>query len=518
MNGQMLPVGSLYQDRLRDESRLCGSAATISFPAGQEEVRQQMEWLAAQKIPVTVQGARTGICGAAVPRGGHILDLGKLDRVLGLRGGPETGLVLEVQPGVSLSIIREGLSRGAFPGEGWDETSRETAKTLRSGPVKWRLAPDPTEETATIGGLFCCNAKGPNARRYGTVGDHVTEVTVVLADGRCWEIPRGRFRFRQGGCPLPDGGRLALGELPACPPVSRPLFPYEGMDLVDLFAGSEGMLGVVTRLALQLSPAPVQSWGVLFFFSDEDQPVQFALQAGAAALEGASLTAGEFYDGASLRQIQKQKDLSSRLKELPDIPPYAGAAVYLELEGEEEEGMEEALLLLSELFAGCGGREEDTWAACGPGELEKLRLLRHTAPESANHAIDEARRQEGGITKLCADIAFPPERLEEWSLRYRRDIRESGIPGVVFGHILEGHLHVNLLPATLEEHRQGQGMIEGWCAAAVAQGGRVADENGIGKQKRDWFLGSVTPEQLEAARKIKAFFDPEGLLNPGNML
>ena len=131
------------------------------------------------------------------------------------------------------------------------------------------------------------------------------------------------------------------------------------MDLVDLFAGSEGMLGVVTRLALQLSPAPAQSWGVLFFFSDEDQPVQFALQAGAAALEGASLTAGEFYDGASLRQIQKQKDLSSRLKELPDIPPYAGAAVYLELEGEEEEGMEEALLLLSELFAGCGGREED---------------------------------------------------------------------------------------------------------------------------------------------------------------
>ena len=124
MNGQMLPVGSLYQDRLRDESRLCGSAATISFPAGQEEVQQQMEWLAAQKIPVTVQGARTGICGAAVPRGGHILDLGKLDRVLGLRGGPETGLVLEVQPGVSLSIIREGLSRGAFPGEGWDETSR----------------------------------------------------------------------------------------------------------------------------------------------------------------------------------------------------------------------------------------------------------------------------------------------------------------------------------------------------------------------------------------------------------
>ena len=518
MNGQILLIGSLYQDRLRDESRLCGSADTISFPASGEEVQRQVVWLAAQKTPITAQGARSGICGAAVPQGGHILDLSKLDRVLGLRGDAGTGFILDVQPGVTLAAVQEGLSRGAFPDENWDEDPRQAMKALGASPVKWRLAPNPTEETATLGGLFCCNAKGINALRHGTEGEQVTGITVVLADGRSWEIPRGSFRFDQQGCPLPDGSRLELGRLPACSPVFRGLFPYEGMDLVDLFAGSEGMLGIVTRLSLRLAPAPAQSWGVLFFFAEEDQAVGFAQQVKTTALEGAALAAGEFYDRPTLERIQKQKTLSTRLKEIPDIPAHAQAALYLELEGDEEEGMEEALLLLSELFADHGGNEEDTWAACGLGEMEKFRLLRHTAPESANHAIDEARRQEGGLAKLCADIAFPSQRLGEWMRRYRKEIAESGIPGVVFGHILDGHLHVNLLPATLAEYQQGQRLIESWCAAAAAQGGRVVDENGVGKQKRQQFLSAAPAEQLETARKIKDFFDPAHLLNPGNML
>lgn len=513
MTQGIMAYSSQYEEYLRDESRMCGFAESISFPQSTAQACEQISALADANTPVTVQGGRTGICGAAVPAGGHILNLTRLKRITGLRCGAGGTFLLTVQPGVLLQDLQTSLALRSFDTEGWSDESLAALKALRCADL--RFAPNPTEGSATIGGAFACNAQGLNAMSAGHVGDHVEAIEVCLPNGRVWNVERGTYRFGRTGCPLPDGGWLPAA--PVADPVSfYGLVPRAGMDLVDLFAGAEGMLGAVLSLTLRLTPAPARAWGVLFFFSGQQDAAQFSMQV-PRKFEAVRLAALEFFDRESIRRAQAFKAASSRLRQIPDVPADACGAVYLELEGEEEEALEAALLTVSERFEAHGGREDDTWAGFEERELEKFRLFRHTVPEAANAAIDAARQNEPSITKVCADFTLPRQALPKFFLRYEADIAASGIPGMVFGHVACGRLHVNLLPAAAQEYAAAQKLIEAWAHAVQACGGLLAGENGVGKKKKH-LLGLADPAQLAAAKTVKAYFDPENRWNPGNYL
>ena len=173
---------------------------------------------------------------------------------------------------------------------------------------------------------------------------------------------------------------------------------------------------------------------------------------------------------------------------------------------------------LLDAFAECGGEEEGTWAADSPAEIEKFRLLRHAVPEGINAAIDEVRQKEDSVTKLAADFSAPLDRREELIALYREGIQKSGLRGVYFGHIAENHLHVNLIPKNELQYKQGLTLLSSWAGACASMGGCLAAENGVGKLKRNLLDQNLPQEQKALMAAVKAYFDPRGLLCPGNLI
>lgn len=512
-------MDSKYEEYLKDESRLVGEAVSISFPQTEQQVTDVVSQLCERGVPITIQGARTGITGAAVPKGGHILNLSKMTAIHGLTVDDDGVFQLEVQPGVLLSELTTRLAQKDFDTTVWSKEAKDAYRRFL-GDVPYFFPPTPTEATATVGGMFACNAAGINAYYYGATAEHIMGIRMVLATGETWEVDRGKYVFTSDGCPLPNGKYLALDDVILDHPISRGLVVSPGTDLVDLLAGSEGMLGVITKLRLKLFPDPREKWGIVFFFQDNDGAITFAqsVQEMSSLLEGARIVALELFDRNTLEMIRHLKDKTTRLKTIPDVEKWVAAAIYMELHADEVEMMEAALLQLSKLFSECGGKEDATWAACGNAELEKLRLFRHAAPESVNSRIDELRRSDSRITKLGTDMSAPQRHLSKTLRMYWQGLASYGLYGVVFGHIGSNHLHVNIIPEDYEQYQKGLALVDEWAETLIGMGGMLAAENGVGKLKRDLYLRYASEKQLRMARQIKSFFDPDGLLNPSNMV
>jgi D-lactate dehydrogenase (cytochrome) len=414
-----------------------------------------------------------------------------------------------------MSELAHCLTRKNFDTRSWNEESKDAFERLKRAPAQF-FPPDPTETTATFGGMFACNAHGLNAYRYGGAADHVQSVTLALSDGRSWRIARGQYLFDAEGAALPDGRRLKV-ETTRSQAVCRCPVPRQGMDLLDLIAGSEGMLGVVTDLTLRLAPAPPVQWAIMFFFSEFSEALAFSQTVVAGDKGGpVSIEAVEFFDRASLDLVEELKKNVTQLRIVPDISPEHQASIYVQLSAENTDAMEETLLTLLDAFSACGGSEDATWAAEGEDEMQKFKVFRHAVPEAANIRVDDLRQSCPRGHKMSTDFTTPLDRLEETALMYRRGIRESGVAGAIFGHAAVGRLHVNLFPKTPEQMAEARALIDNWAGNTVAVGGKLACENGVGKLKRD-LLRYMPEEELKAARAVKDFFDPDGLLNPGNM-
>ena len=135
-----------YRNYLFDESRTMGCADYIAFPRNEAELVEAVRFAHDNHVPLTAQGARTGLAGGASPQGGMILNLSRMNRILG-----EGRFLLRVQPGVALTTVRKALKNKSFDVSAWDEESRETLKDVRAGALFF--SPDPTEPTASIGGM-----------------------------------------------------------------------------------------------------------------------------------------------------------------------------------------------------------------------------------------------------------------------------------------------------------------------------------------------------------------------------
>jgi len=536
------PVEPEYVEFLRDESRLQGQAEAISFPGNEQDVQRILAGLSASGTPVTVQGARTGISGGAVPFEGHILNLSRMDRVLGLRRDGDRFL-LRVQPGVLLEKINEELHKKEFVSGYWDRNSKEALKAFQQAGVYF-FPPDPTETTASIGGMAANNASGARSFFYGPTRQHIEELRVVLADGSTAALHRGQQKASGRHFQLRiEGGNILEGELPSysLPQVKNVAGYYvrENMDLLDLFIGSEGTLGVITELELILAPYPQAVWGIMCFFAEESHAVRFLCrlrgraQADAGELHGTALrraepatraaaetacqpVALEFFDSRALKLLREQKEENPAFAELPAAPQDQGAAIYVEYHGKDEAQIEEQVFSMAELMVKCGGDEDSTWMATNTGELERLKSYRHALPEVVNLIIDERRKEYPGLMKLGTDMAVPDSGLQQILALYNRDLETSGLEYVKFGHIGNNHIHVNILPRSLEEYDQGRSLYSRWADAVVDLGGTISAEHGIGKLKRDLLARMFGPEAIKQMQALRQIFNPKDLLNAGN--
>jgi D-lactate dehydrogenase (cytochrome) len=546
---RLLAMGPEFTEYVRDESRLTGEADSISFPTSEPEIREILGYLHARGVPVTVQGARTGITGGAVPRGGHILNLSRFNRVLGLGRDPAGHhFIVRVEPGLVLQDLNELLEPGAAEPAGWSDEQLRGLRQMREAG-EFFFSPDPTETSASLGGMAASNASGARSFFYGPIRRYVRAVRVVLADGSAVALQRGEFRAAGRQFRLPcegsersersEPGGWLCGRLPnyRLPRVKNAAgyWVEEDMDLLDLFIGSEGTLGVISELTLLLLPKPRYTWGLLAFLPEEHRAVEFVQAvraiggdgrrravdleaAGPETLMGDSVVAAlEYFDARALGLLESQRQSNPAFAELPKVPLQGAVGVYVELQGNEEGRLESRLLEVVERLLGSGGSEESSWMATTPTELQRLKDYRHALPEAVNLLIDERRRRYPQLTKLGTDMAVPDADLGPMMSRYREDLRASGLEAVKFGHIGDNHIHVNILPADPQEYEAGKRLYEQWAEEVVARGGSVSAEHGIGKLKLAFLRKMYGEQGVEEMRQLRRVFDPGGLLNRGNL-
>lgn len=517
-----------YQEYMRDESRSVGNAESISFPKTEQDLRDIVVLAAERGQTITVQGARTGLTAAAVPHGGHVLNLTRLNRITGLRYDPVTdAFFLSVQPGVLLAELRKALSSSSFDTSGWSAESLRALQQLRErGP--YQFTPDPTETSATIGGMISCNASGARSFYYGPTRNHVHRLRVILADGSLLCLERGVQRVRAGKFSLTtDKGRQIGDQLPHYPlPQVKNAAGYHlaaDMDLLDLFIGSEGTLGIISEAELCLRPNPRAIWGVTAFFPDEEQALSFVRAVRGQWLPErddlpcAEPVAIEYFNHRALDLLRGQHRENLAFSRMQPLAAHFHTAIYVEFHGENDQHLTEVLLELGPLIARCGGNESDTWVARNAKDMEQLHFFRHATPESVNLTIDQRRRVDPRLTKLGTDMAVPDERLGEVIALYNRRIAEAGLEAVAFGHIGNNHVHVNILPRNLDDYLKGKDLYLEWAKQAVSWGGTVSAEHGIGKLKTTFLAEMYGQAGLEKMRRVKRLFDPGWLLNPGNM-
>lgn len=538
------PIDSSHEDFLKDESKKKGSAVSISFPHTEGEVTATLSYMSANHVKVTVQGARTGVAAGAVPPEGHILSMGRMDRVTGLSRDGKGGFLVALQPGVVLSHLREMLAKKSFDTEGWTENSLEALEAFREAG-EWFFPTDPTETTATLGGIAACNSSGACSYHYGPARNYIEGLEVVLADGSVLRLARGRggdgssepldASPKSGGSLSKNGfsvisstGKQYSGKLPDynIPNVKNASGYYvgEGMDLLDLFIGSEGTLGVITGITLRLVPEPAFIWGLTALLpGEEKQALDFVnrlrsyASTGGHKPEGAGAAALEYFNRDTLALLRRFKRENSSFAGIPDIPEGITSAVYVEIHAGSEDDAAGMAADAMEILEECGGNGDVSWFADSEREMERLRTFRHAVPEAVNMIIAERKKANPALTKLGTDMAVPDDRLAEVMDMYNAGIEAAGLESVIFGHIGDNHLHVNILPRSTEEYERGWELYHAWAERIIGMGGTISAEHGVGKLKTALLAKMYGPEGIRQMKAVKDIFDPRGVLNPGNL-
>lgn len=526
------PIAS-SESFLSDESRLRGWADRLFLPETESELAAILRAASASNTPVTLSCGRTGITGGAVPMGGWLVSFERMRRVTGLAFDKDRNeFRLKCQPGVSLDAIAEALEKKQFPDEdAWPEKDREALSLLRSaGP--YVFPPDPTERTACLGGMVACNASGARTLYYGPTRNYVSRLRMLTMDGSALDLQRGQCRASEGGefeLALP-GGKRRRGRTPgySLPRVKNAagFFAESGMDLLDLFIGSEGTLAVFSEIEIVLVRAPETVLGVLAFFGSETDAVAFVRAARGEVVVGRETPslpmrpmALEFFDERSLQLLRDQKRRQGAGSPIPALPDGACAAVHIEIEPADgsDAAVENAAEAMLALLEARGGAPDKAWTALTGEERRRLRDFRHALPEAVNQKIGEMAARCPGLTKLGTDFSVPGGRLTDLLDAYHAKLDAAGLEYVIFGHIGNNHLHANILPRNAVEHEKGKGIYMELARLVVEWGGSVSGEHGIGKLKKELLRLMVGDSAVEEMRSVKKVFDPRFLLNRGNV-
>ena len=442
--GKVSTVAEVLEEHGTDRWNFSHLPEVVVFAESRDDVVAVMKFANERGIPVTTRGAGVGYVGGCVPvEGGIALSVARMKSVVEI--SPEDGVVV-TQPGVILKDLQDAVSE-----------------------LGWYYPPDPASlNECSIGGNLATNAGGPRCLKYGVTKNYVLGLEVVLASGEILHV----------------GGRCHKNKT--------------GFDLLHLFVGSEGMLGVITEATLRIIPHP-QTRAMLTAtfpeFVDAAGAVQAILNSGhlPSALEITdefTLKAARAYLGeGSLRPGKahliveidgRAKAVASELKELEEVLNEVGA-------------------LSSEFHA-----DEE---AC-----EKVWQLRRDFSYSLRAT---------GLTKLNEDIVVPRSKLVELAAFAAGLEKKTGIPVACFGHAGDGNIHTNLMvedydnPVVREKADAALDVLFTW---VLENGGVITGEHGVGLAKKSWIKDALGEVAFAAHHTVKNAFDPKGILNPGKFL
>lgn len=413
--------------------------AAVVLPVSTEQVQATMRIATGLRAHVVVRGAGSGLSGGMIaPPGGIVLSMDRMNRIL------------EILPDDELAVVEAGVITG--------DVDRA------AGGYGLRYAPDPASaDFSTIGGNVAMNAGGLRCCKYGVTRESVLALEVVLADGTLMKI----------------GHRTIKG--------------VTGLDLVGLFVGSEGTLGVVVAATLRLRPLPVAT-ETMVAFANSLAEVGEAVQA--ITRSRVQPSAVELLDESSLVSIDANRGTKLALR--------GRAMLLLQTDGH---GAAAEMAELEQVVAGTGIVPERLHGA----EAEHMVELRRSG-----------RGSKPNTWRLGEDVAVPRSRLVEMIAAIESIGMEHGVEVGCVAHAGDGNLHVGLLApmqdGELEPPASIHAAAESVVRTALALGGTITGEHGVGALKRLWLAEELGEQQVELQRSLKAVFDPLGLLAPASFL
>ncbi len=414
------------------------------FPKNTEEVAAVMKFASTHNVAVTTRGAGIGYVGGCVPvTGGIVLSTVKMNQILEI--SPEDGVAV-VQPGVITGELQAAVRA-----------------------MGWNYPPDPASlKECSIGGNIATNAGGPRCLKYGVTRHYVLGLEVVLASG---EILR-------------TGGRLHKNKT--------------GFDLIGMFVGSEGMLGVVTEATLRLVPEP-QARGMLACIFPDFPTAAAAVQAIFRA--GHLPSALEITDGFTLKAARNRLGA--------EVFPEGEGHIIVEIDGRTA-AVEAELAELDRLLEGAGGGTRTM--ARSEKECEDMWALRREFSYSL---------RDTGLTKLNEDVVVPRGRLVDLVNFARSLERKTGIPIACFGHAGDGNIHTNLMVEDYANEvirNRADEALDQLFTWILENGGAITGEHGVGLAKKRWIKEALGEVSFSVHQRLKKALDAGEILNPGKFL
>ena len=490
-----------------------GFTAGIATPASEGEVAALVR-TAASVLPI---GAQSSLTGGATPRGEVLLSTSRLHRIVA--SGDDW---VRVEAGVTLVDLDAALAK-----------------------IGKHYPPVPTFTGAFVGGIVATNAAGAATFKYGTTREWVRGLTVVLANGDVLDVERGQTRAhadrffeiimsdRTVRVPTPRY------RLPDVPKVSAGYFAAPGMDLIDLFIGSEGTLGVITEVTLRVLPQRPGMCLAFVPFGDRAAALGFVTRLRDAAREtwrthdphGMDVSAIEHMDARCLALVRE--DGADRANGVA-IPAGASMALLVTLElpaamtsamafddigrAREPNAPDTALVRFCRLLDEAGVLEQVEIAVPGDAARERqLLALRESVPAGVNARVGRAKRLDPRIAKTAADMIVPYDQLGALLTIYDDEFRARGLDAAVWGHISDGNLHPNVIPRSIEEAESGTAAILAFGREVIRLGGSPLAEHGVGRNpvKQQLLLELYGREGVEEMRAVKRALDPDFKLAPG---
>lgn len=425
----------------RDQSQHppCRPEAVL-WPTDKTEVSKILRYANDQRIPITGWGSGSSLEGNPIPVcSGIVLDFSQMNRVLALRA---EDFQVDVQPGVIYQDLNHQLRHeGLF------------------------FPPDPGAR-ATVGGIIANNASGTKTVRYGSAKDYVRRLEVVLADGQVIET----------------GTRASKSS--------------SGIDLIHLFVGSEGTLGLVVEATLRLAALPAEISGAIATYPDVESAARAVFEITRSGLDPAAL---ELLDPACIAVINRERDLGLTV----------APTVFVELHGASRTHLADDMVLLEEVcrHSGCSdfrpGLGRQQW-----GELWKAR-----------HELGEMIvRQHPGCGILVVDVAVPQTAYPSMIATARQQLTGTGLTGYIISHAGNGNIHLNLVGRSGDTRawQDIEAVSNQMVLKALEAGGTATGEHGVGIGKKK-YMEAEHGSGLPWMKRIKDLFDPNAILNPGKI-
>src|SRR6266704_3545946 len=416
----------------------------VVFARSSDDVRKLLQFANENKIPVTARGAGYGYVGSCVPiRRGIALSLMQMNQIK------------EIDFADAIAVVKAGVITG------------ELKRAARA--QKLFYPPDPASmKDCTIGGNVATNAGGPRCLKYGVTRNYITGLEVVLANGDL----------------LRTGGRIHKNKT--------------GFDLIGLFVGSEGMLGVATEITVKLLPLPPARATLSASFDSMSEAAATVQQIFAAGFLPSSLEIADKFTLEAARQDSGSAHV-----------PSGNAHVLVDLDGQEETvgvEMEKVRDLIK------SRKPSALEIATNESDCEKLWALRREFSNSLRAT---------GLTKLNEDIVVPRSRLVDLIAFAEGLSKRSGFPVACFGHAGDGNIHTNIMTKDYidpEMREKVDRTLDDLFAQVLAWGGVITGEHGIGLAKKRWWPDATSEVVRELHRNLKQSLDPDNILNPGKFV